>query len=195
MSFHGTPALQFDQVYVQNAFGSWTPVSGVFDDSIDDRGLASLLIDCAVEAKKIDDLRGRLEARAKLPLAELNAKIMLALLALRTRDEAAAKNAVEVLVARIKKDSLLATNTSVGTLLTPLLTDPACGEQVVPLLEKVAENHDLGHAAGERSAIQLARLSAKENEAEAGNSIGGRSSEPALRTKRLRYAMPWPRNI
>ena len=139
--FISSPALQFDQVYVQNAFGNWTPVTGITDDSIDERGLSALLVDTAIEAKKIDDLRSRLEARAKLPLAELNAKIMLAILAVRTKDEAAAKKAIAVLADRIKKDSLLATNTAVGTLLTPLLTDPTYGEIVAPLLEKVAENY------------------------------------------------------
>ncbi|HEV8062836.1 MAG TPA: hypothetical protein VGP68_23355, partial [Gemmataceae bacterium] len=139
--FISSPALQFDQVYVQDAFGSWTPVSGIMDESVDDRGLSALLVDTAIEAKKIDDLRTKLESRAKLSLAELNAKIMLAILAMRTKDEAAAKKAIAVLAERIKKDSLLATNTAVGTLLAPLLTDQTYGAIVAPLLEKVAENY------------------------------------------------------
>jgi tetratricopeptide (TPR) repeat protein len=110
-------------------------------ENLEGRGLVSLLTDFAIEAGKADDLRSRLETRAAQPLGEMQAKILLATLALRMKDDARVLEVFKGLGERIKKDAQANTNDSVATVLLPAFADRKYAEKLAPLVEKAAENY------------------------------------------------------
>jgi tetratricopeptide (TPR) repeat protein len=121
--------------------GIWTPVSDVDAEVVEERGLMRLLIDAAIEAHKVDDLRSRAEARAGQPLGELPAKVLLATLAVRTKDDARAMDAFKFLHERIRKDAQTVTNDGVCLALLPAFADPVYAERLAPVVTKAAENY------------------------------------------------------
>lgn len=151
--FLHTESQTFNTIYSISPGGYLTQATGVVDDSFEDRGLGELLIQTALEAGKAEDLRARIEARAKQPLGELSARILLSRLAVQSKDEALARRVFQALGERIKKDALMSTNLSVSAALTPVLGDPRLAALVVPYVEKVAENFTTG--GGMTQAVEL----------------------------------------
>jgi len=133
------PLQNFGQVYTLVG-GMWTPAQGIIDD-VEDRGLGQALIQAALEAGKTGDLRQRLETRAKQPLGELPAKIMLAMLGMRAKDQALATLTFRSLGDRLKKDSSQTTNATIAAVLVVALNDPKYAELVVPFIDKTAQNY------------------------------------------------------
>jgi hypothetical protein len=125
--------------------GQLIPAVGLSDESFEDRGLGGVLCDLAVEGGKVDDLRKRAETRLNQPLGELPARVLLAVLAQRAKDEARTIEAFKALGERIKKESLGRTNEQVVGVLLPALDDPKFAAVVAPYIEKAAENFALGN--------------------------------------------------
>ena len=73
------------------------------------------------------------------------AKLLLTTLALRAKDEAQALKQFETLGERIKKDSLQGTNNRIATVVVPAFADPKYAALLVPIVEKLAENHIIGN--------------------------------------------------
>ncbi|CAN5234926.1 hypothetical protein BH10PLA2_BH10PLA2_04590 [soil metagenome] len=117
------------------------PATDMIDESVVDRGLGSALVQVAIDAGKVDDLRTRLEARTTQPLGELPAKILLTMLALQAKDEPRITAAFASLGERLKKDTLQATVSTIAAVLTPALLDPKYAKQVAPLVDKAAQNY------------------------------------------------------
>ena len=138
------PAPDYDRVYIQGPNGALTPTTELSDDSAMDRGLGNALVQAAIDAGKIDDLRARLEARAAQPLGELPAKILLAMLAVQAKDEARVKASFATLSDRLKKDSLQSTNATIAGVLIPALGDPGYAKLIIPILDKAAQNYLTG---------------------------------------------------
>lgn len=131
-------------IYSISSSGTLIPATDVLEASVEDRGLGKLLVEVAVQAARVDDLRTRLEARARLPLGELAARVLLAALALHTRDEARGAAALQALGDRLEKDSQQVTSTAVSTVVVPALADPKFAELAAPLVEKLARNFAIG---------------------------------------------------
>ena len=122
------PTPDYDRVYIQGPNGALTPTTDLPDDGLMDRGLGNALVQAAVDAGKIDDLRARLEARAAQPLAELPARSNLARHACHASQgsKPRIKISFTTLSDRLKKDSLqkaTATRRIAGVLI-PALGDP-----------------------------------------------------------------------
>lgn len=147
--FLHTETQTFNTIYSISPGGYLTQATGVVDDSFEDRGLGELLIQIAIEAGKADDLRTRIEARAKQPLGELSARLLLSRLAVQSKDEPRAKAVFQAMGERIKKDSLMSTNLAISAALTPALSDPRFAAMVAPYIEKVAENFTTGGGQGQ----------------------------------------------
>lgn len=120
--------------------GMWTQVDDALSETGEDRGLCGLVCELAIEAGKVDDLRGRAEARTKQPLGELPAKILLATLAVRSKDDARAVAMFQALGERIQKDSLQDTNDRVTAVLMAALPNEKYADVVIPFVVKAAEN-------------------------------------------------------
>ncbi|MBN9119886.1 MAG: DUF1583 domain-containing protein, partial [Planctomycetes bacterium] len=165
-----TEGRLYGTIYSIGPGGSLTPATDVNFDGVEDRGLAALLCDVAVEAGKADDLRTRLQTRVGQPLGELPAQVLLATLAVRAKDDARAIETFKVLGARIQKDSLQGTNDRVTSVLLPALSDPKFADLVAPFVEKAAENYATANNA--QRAVELRfvlaqRALAKKDEAAA----------------------------
>jgi hypothetical protein len=153
---------------IQN--GMLTPAPDVdAGEDVEGRGLLRLLTDVAVEAGKADDLRGRLEARAAQPLGELPARIVLATLALRTKDGARVLEIFKGLGERIRKDAKANTNDTVATVLLPAFAERKYAEKLAPLVEKAAENYATSGNSGRAAELRfkLARYHLERKDAKA----------------------------
>ncbi len=135
-----TEGRLYGQLYTISSSGSLTPATGVNVEG-EDRGLAGLLCDIAIEAGKVDDLRARATTRVGQPLGELPAQVVLATLAVRSKDDARAIEVFKALGARIQKESLQGTNDRATSVLLPALADPKFADLVAPFIEKAAENY------------------------------------------------------
>jgi tetratricopeptide (TPR) repeat protein len=124
---------------IQN--GMLIPAPDVEGGVVEDRGLAGLLIEAAIEAGKTEDLRKRVEARAAQPLGEIPARVLLATLALRTHDDARIAAVFKDFADRLKKDAQANTNDRIATILLPAFADRRYAERLAPLVEKAAENY------------------------------------------------------
>ena len=102
------------------------------------------MVRVAVEAGKADDLRARTEARAGQPLGELPAKLLLTVLALKTKDEARTARLFEALSERVKKDALQSTNNRITTVVLAAFAQPEHAKMLRPIVEKLADNHVTG---------------------------------------------------
>jgi tetratricopeptide (TPR) repeat protein len=138
------PTQNYGIIYAISPGGYLTQATDVTDDSIEDRGLGKALIQVAIDAGKVADLRARLESRASQPLGELPAKIMLATLGVQAKDAALATATFKTLGERLQKDSLQSTNATIAAVLVPALNDPKYAELVVPLVDKAAQNYLTG---------------------------------------------------
>jgi tetratricopeptide (TPR) repeat protein len=138
------PTQNYGIIYAISPGGYLTQASDVTDDSIEDRGLGKALIQVAIDAGKVADLRARLESRASQPLGELPAKIMLATLGVQARDEALATATFKTFGERLQKDSLQSTNATIAAVLVPALHDPKYAELVLPMVDKAAHNYLTG---------------------------------------------------
>src|SRR5262249_7584242 len=123
------------------AGGHLQPVDDTFTETGEDHGLCGLLCELAIESGKVDELRARAEARTSQPLGELPAKVLLATLAVRTKDDARAVAMFKALGERIQKDSLQQTNDRVTSVLMPALADPKFTDLVAPFVAKAADNY------------------------------------------------------
>ncbi len=124
---------------------NWTPTDEPIESEGSENGLAEFVVRSAVQAGKTDDLRARAEARATQPLGELPAKLLLTVLALKTKDETRITHMFEALGARVKKDSLQSTNNRITTVVLAAFAQPEYAKMLRPIVEKLAENHAAGN--------------------------------------------------
>ncbi len=135
--------------------GVWTPAPDVDLDVLEERGLVRLLIDAAVQANKVDELRVRAEARTGQPLGELSARVLLATLAVRTKDDSRAAEAFNSLGERIRKDSQTNTNDRACSALLPAFADPKYAERLLPVVQKAAENYAASNSAAKAADVRF----------------------------------------
>jgi tetratricopeptide (TPR) repeat protein len=168
----------YGTIYSISPQGYLTPVTGVIDDAgLDDRGLAALLSEVAVEAGKVDDLRARAKTRMGQPLGELPAQVLLATLAMRAKDEAGAIEVFKAFGARIQKDSSPGTNERAISALLPAFADPKYADVVAPFIEKAADNFALGN--NTQKAVEL-RFKLADRHLAAKNEAGARAQFKAV---------------
>ncbi|QEL19722.1 DUF1583 domain-containing protein [Limnoglobus roseus] len=135
------------QVYTMMAGGnSWTPISNpppeVYGGG-SDRGLAGTLAQLAIDAGKLDDLKKRIESRAKQPLGEMAANVLSFTLAMKAKDDAKALEILKALGDRAGKDTSQLTLDTVSKLGQQALESPALAPTAEPILQKVAMNFAL----------------------------------------------------
>ena len=98
------------RVYTLGAGNALQPTNDLPTEEGPDRGLGRLLVEVALEAGKVDDLRARTEARAGQPLGELTARTLLLTIALKANDQPRAAEMFKALGERLRKDTQPATN-------------------------------------------------------------------------------------
>lgn len=113
------------------------------------QSVGALLVNAAVKAKKTDDLKAGLESRLKQPLGELSARIILAQLAMATRDTAAAKEQLTALGERLKQDSLQHTSELACHVALPAMTLDELPPVAVGLIEKAVQHFHKGIQSGQ----------------------------------------------
>ena len=149
------PTQNYGVIYSIGAGNALVPATDVEDGNATDRGWGKALIQAAVEAGKVDELRKQLEARASQPLGELPAKILLVMLAMNAKDEARAKAAFVALGDRLKKDSLQSTNAAIAAVLVPALLDPEYAKSIAPLVDKAAQNYVTGGSVQQATDLRI----------------------------------------
>jgi tetratricopeptide (TPR) repeat protein len=117
-----------------------------------------LLVEAAVRADRVDDLRRRVEARQAQPLGEMNARVLLSELARAGRDRARQEKLLAELGQRLKKDTSQRTAERVCLAAVPALAAPETAPAALAVLERAARN--LGSVADQR-AVDLLLLLAR----------------------------------
>jgi tetratricopeptide (TPR) repeat protein len=133
------------QVYTLNG-NSWTPITNPPPEvygGTSDRGLAGTLAQLAIDAGRLDDLKKKLESRAKQPLGEMAATVMLFTLAIKANDDPAATEILKKLGERATKDTSQLTLDTVSKLGQMALERPSLAATAEPILQKVAMNYAL----------------------------------------------------
>jgi tetratricopeptide (TPR) repeat protein len=109
------------------------------------RSVGALLARWAVRAGRVEDLRRRVEARRKMPMAELPAMVLTGQIALEAKDSGALAAALGAFDARLKKDTLANTAEMACQVALPALDGPSAGA-ALPVVERAAEGlATLGH--------------------------------------------------
>ncbi|WP_422924867.1 DUF1583 domain-containing protein [Singulisphaera sp. PoT] len=123
------------------------------------RNLGSLLVQAAIDAKQTDDLRKVLEPRRGQLLAEPSASVLLSLLGIGLEDDALAGPALDALVTRLQRDSLLNSATLACQVAIPALGRQGLAPRGEALLEAVLKH--LGTQPEEEPRNSLQRLLAR----------------------------------
>ncbi len=141
------------------------------------QSVGSLLVKAALKANKVDEVKQLLEPKLKQPLGELSARVLLAQLALATRDNATATEQIELLSKRLQQDSLQNSSELACHVAIPALSLTELPPAAMVLLER-AVDHLTQNATQGRGNVQeepirsfrfaLARLHFKNQNAEGG---------------------------
>ncbi|HTU90940.1 MAG TPA: DUF1583 domain-containing protein [Gemmataceae bacterium] len=163
--------------------------TAVADPSQPDVSVGQLLVAAAVKAGCLDDLRRRVAERQDKPLGELNAHVLLALIAEAAKDEAGLRAAVKDFGQRLQKDNLQHTAVLICQAAAPLLGRAKLAAEARPVLERAAKN--LISAGAEDAAGNLLIFLAR-NDFEQGRSKEGcaRLKEVAGLTRRTSQPSP-----
>ncbi len=102
--------------------------------------LGGALEQAAIEAGQVDDLRQRVRSRLGQPLGELNARMMLLSLAMRSKNHAEGLQLIKEFGERLQQDTLQTTANSVAAALSPALKQPELCAAALPVLERAAKN-------------------------------------------------------
>jgi tetratricopeptide (TPR) repeat protein len=113
---------------------------GAIRGDLSRKSLGATLIETAVEAKRVEDLRERLRKRLDQPLGELNARALLAELALHNKDHAQALQLIDDFGARLRKDTLQTTANLIAATLLPALKDETLAAAARAVLQAAAKN-------------------------------------------------------
>lgn len=141
------------------------------------QSIGLLLVQTAVRAKQIDDLKAALAPRLQQPLGELPARILMTQLALAAKDTAAAKSQIEALSQRLKQDSLQYSSELACHVAIPAMTLPELPPAAVSLFERAVDhfnqNAQQGRSASQEEPMrtfrfQLARFHFQNGDAAAG---------------------------
>jgi tetratricopeptide (TPR) repeat protein len=136
------------------------------------RSVGVLLARSAAAAHKCDDLRGRIEARAGQPLAELSAKVLLAMLGQAARDNELTSESLGWLAERLERDTLQTTAELACHAAMPALHAAATSDAACPVVERATKNMAVQQSVNEEPIgslmFALARLRFERKEFEAG---------------------------
>ena len=113
------------------------------------QSVGAMLVKAALKANKTDDLKAGLESRLKQPLGELSARIILAQLALASRDTVAAKEQLTAIGERLKLDSLQHTSELACHVALPAMTLDELPPVAVALVEKAVDHFRKGIQTGQ----------------------------------------------
>lgn len=137
-----------------------------------------LLVQTAVRAKKIDDLKESLASRLQQPLGELPARVLMTQLALAAKDTAAAKEQIEALSVRLKQDSLQYSSELACHVAIPAMTLPELPPTAVTLLERAVDhfnqNAQQGRNASQEEPMRTFRLQLARFHFQNGNTAAGK---------------------
>ena len=141
------------------------------------QSVGSLLVKAALKANKVDEVKQLLEPKLKQPLGELSARVLLAQIALATRDNALATEQIELLSKRLQQDSLQNSSELACHVAIPALSLTELPPTAMVLLER-AVDHFTQNATQGRGNVQeeplrsfrfaLARLHFQNKNAEGG---------------------------
>jgi tetratricopeptide (TPR) repeat protein len=112
-----------------------------------------LLAEAAQKGKHLDDLHRRIAARQDKPLGALNARILLAQVALIAKDDARLRELLKEFEQRLKKDTLRHTAALFCQVTAPLLEHKELAPAALPVLERAVKN--LAAAGGEQPAMNM----------------------------------------
>jgi tetratricopeptide (TPR) repeat protein len=104
------------------------------------QSVGSLLVKAAVKGNKVDEVKQLLEPKMKQPLDELSARVLLAQLALATRDNALAAQQIELLSKRLQQDSLQNSSELACHVAIPALSQTELRPTAMALLERAVDH-------------------------------------------------------
>ena len=104
------------------------------------QSIGSLLVKAALQANKIDEVKQLLEPKLKQPLGELSARVLLAQLAIATRDNALATEQIEMLSKRLQQDSLQNSSELACHVAIPALSLTELPPAAMVLLERAVDH-------------------------------------------------------
>ena len=104
------------------------------------QSVGSLLVKAAMKANKVDEVKQLLEPKLKQPLGELSARVLLAQLALATRDNATATDQIELLSKRLQQDSLQNSSELACHVAIPALSLTELPPAAMVLLERAVDH-------------------------------------------------------
>ena len=104
------------------------------------QSVGSLLVKAALKANKVDEVKQLLEPKLKQPLGELSARVLLAQLALATRDTALATEQIELLSKRLQQDSLQNSSELACHVAIPALSLTELPPTAMVLLERAVDH-------------------------------------------------------
>ena len=142
------------------------------------QSVGMLLIQAAISAQATDDLRQAVEPRARQPLGELSGRVLVAQLALATKDLAAAKDQIDVLSNRLKLDSLQYTNELACHVAIPAMSLPELPPSGATLLERAvthfAQNAQQGRSSAQEEPMRSFRFALARFHFQQGNPAAGK---------------------
>ena len=142
------------------------------------RSVAGLLVDWAIRADRVKDLRDRLDERRKQPTAEAASKSILVLVDLAQHDYLAVNQELEALLAQLAKDKLQSTAELACLAALPALAIPETEKATLPVLE--AAMATFASAGGEDASIKLQITLARRHFAEKRAEEGRKRVQAAL---------------
>ncbi len=104
------------------------------------QSVGSLLVKAALKTNKVDEVKQLLEPKLKQPLGELSARVLLAQLALATRDHALATEQIELLSKRLQQDSLQNSSELACHVAIPALSLTELPPAAMVLLERAVDH-------------------------------------------------------
>ncbi len=104
------------------------------------KSVGDALVGVAIEAGQVEDLRKRVRSRLGQPLGEMNARILMLELALRTKNNPEALQVIKELGDRLQRDTLQTTANLIAGALRQALTQPELSPAVEPVLERAVKN-------------------------------------------------------
>jgi tetratricopeptide (TPR) repeat protein len=120
-----------------------------------DRSVGRLLVNAAIRAGKVDDLRSRVTPRAGKALGELPGKVLLAELAIESGDSSHGLELLAELAKRLQKDTLQTTAEFIGGAAVSAIEHKELAGAAIPIIEQAAKNLAISNRIDEVQALLL----------------------------------------
>ncbi|WP_373650417.1 DUF1583 domain-containing protein [Schlesneria sp. DSM 10557] len=132
------------------------------DPSQPPQSVGSLLVLSAIRANKVDELKSLIEPKLTQPLGELSARVLLAQIALATRDKGLATEQLEILNQRLQQDTLQNSSELACHVAIPALSQfgshPTSMELFERAVEHFTQNSQLGRGNAQEEPLRTYRF-------------------------------------